>query len=310
MGDISTGSQRIAAKVAADPTTPLVHAGGHVYWVDTAGTYEPSLGHWSEFVQGLDIATGAITNLAPGQLIFSSADGQWLYIAQMDNASMIELPADGQGAPRRLTLPPGWYLPAGFGVAVVNGILVQSTADAGTGLSSVLAVWNPRSGRVKVLGRGFGAYSEAGSSVLAWMPASCRFPMNCPITITNTVTLASRTLRSPLRYGFALGGAFSPDGRQLAVFVNTTLGAGGGQAELAIVSIKTGGLRLVPEVRLRLGQDIAWARWMPDGKQLIAGSIASTYLVTVPALSALPVRFTRSTDQEINYSATVIPPRS
>jgi hypothetical protein len=201
-------------------------------------------------------------------------------------------------------------LPAGFGVAVVNGILVQSTADAGTGLSSVLAVWNPRSGRVKVLGRGFGAYSEAGSSELAWMPASCRFPMNCPITITNTVTLASRTLRSPLRYGFALGGAFSPDGRQLAVFVNTTLGAGGGQAELAIVSIKTGGLRLVPEVRLRLGQDIAWARWMPDGKQLIAGSIASTYLVTVPALSALPVRFTRSTDQEINYSATVIPPRS
>jgi hypothetical protein len=72
-----------------------------------------------------------------------------------------------------------------------------------------------------------------------------RFPA-CPITITNTVTLVSRTLRSPPGDGFVLGGAFSPDGRHLAVFANDSPEPGGQTAGLAIASTITGAVRLVP----------------------------------------------------------------
>jgi acetyl esterase/lipase len=62
--------------------------------------------------------------------------------------------------------------------------------------------------------------------------------------------MASRTLRSPLGYGFVLGAAFSRAGRQLAVFVNYRPQDGGQPAEMAIASTEPGTVRLVPAVRL------------------------------------------------------------
>jgi hypothetical protein len=78
---------------------------------------------------------------------------------------------------------------------------------------------------VKIIGRDLDitdTYTprDASYSLLAW--TSPGVP-----GITNTSTLASLTVRSPRRYGFTYGGLFSggpfsPDGRRLAVFVNTT----------------------------------------------------------------------------------------
>jgi hypothetical protein len=79
-------------------------------------------------------------------------------------------------------------------------------------------------------------------------------------------------------------------------------------AQLAIVSTRTGTTRLVPGARFLLGQDIAWARWLPGGKQLIAGG-ASDYIVTPATLAARPLRFRHSADGDIGYSAVIIPPR-
>jgi hypothetical protein len=98
---------------------------------------------------------------------------------------------------------------------------------------------------VAVIGRELaviGAYTPPGArySLLAWLPAACPFPDNCLITITDTATLATRTVRSPLPGGFAVGGAFSPDGRQLAVFPQTApRHAAPGSARLAIISLAT-----------------------------------------------------------------------
>ena len=82
---------------------------------------------------------------------------------------------------------------------------------------------------MKIIGRGLDvidAYTPPGArySLLAW---TRRLLQHCPVGITNTATLASLTVRSPNRYGFAYGGlftsgAFSPDGTRLAVFLNTT----------------------------------------------------------------------------------------
>jgi hypothetical protein len=335
VGDLGTRIQRVVTEANAEPPTPLVQSGGRVYWVDTAGSYVPSLGHWSEVVQELDLATGKVAMFQPGQWIFPSVNGKQLYLSQIDNESLIEVPAAGSGAPRHLTLPAWWYLPAGVGTAVADGtpvgnraaasgsatdgIVVQSDPELAIRHPPILGIWNTRTGRVTVLGRGvgadsgavIGAYTAPGAShsLLAWMPATCRYPVNCAIRITNTSTLASRTLLSPLPYGFALGGAFSPDGSQLAVFVNRSPGTGGGRVQLAIVSTSTGAARLVPGASFVIGEDVAWARWLPGGKQLIVGGVDRVDIVTPATLAARPLRFRHSAGGNIGYSAVIIPPR-
>lgn len=304
LGDLATSTKRVVAAVNADPSAPLVPLGGHIYWVS-----------WPRMIEELNPATGKSTDIGPGEFIFPSADGRSLYISQTDT-TLAELPADASGRSRQLTLPSGWWLPGGFSIAVANGIVVQSNDAQALAHPPDLAVWNPQTGKMKVMGRAIGnvvtsvigAYTPrgAGYSLLAWVPASCRFPY-CPIKITNTATLSSRTLRSPLPYGFVLGGAFSPDGRQLAVFANTGPKAGGETAELAIISTATGAVRLVPTVRMTVGEDVDWVRWLPGGARLIVQA-QRDYLVTAATLAARPFQFTGS-GQGINFSAELIPPR-
>jgi hypothetical protein len=316
IGDLATLRQRIVAEANADPSMPLVAADGNVYWVNMTPTYIRQLGYSSPYVQQYDLATGKVRTVAPGQWIFPSADGRQLYVSQADDVSLLELPAIGTGPARRLQLPAGWYLPGGFSIAVANGIIVQSSSAPSLGHPPVLAIWNPVAGRVTVIGRGINggdwvdpvsAFTPPGAdySLLAWMPATCRFPFDCPIKITNTKTLSSITLHSPLGYGFMLGGAFSPDGRELAVFVNLSAGDGGGKAELAIASAGTGALRLVRQASLTVGEDVAWALWLPGGKQLF---VMGNYLVTSATLSARPVTMTPGGAQDPGFSAQVLPP--
>ncbi|MGH3154650.1 MAG: hypothetical protein ACRDOB_28540, partial [Streptosporangiaceae bacterium] len=316
IGDLATLRQRIVAEANADPSVPLVAADGDVYWVNMTPTYIRQLGYSSPYVQQYNLATGKVRNFAPGQWIFPSADGKQLYVSQEDNVSLLEIPAAGTGQARWLQLPAGWYLPDGFGIAVANGIVVQSSPDPSLGHPPVLAVWDPVRGRMTVIGRGIdwgdggnpvGAFTPPGAdySLLAWMPATCRFPSGCPIKITNTATLSSITLHSPRGYGFLLGGAFSPNGRELAVFVKLGPGDGGDKAELAIASTQTGVLRLVPQAGFTAGEDIAWARWLPGGKQLLG---EGNYLVTPAKLSARPVTLTPGSAQDPGFSVAVLPP--
>jgi hypothetical protein len=110
-------------------------------------------------------------------------------------------------------------------------------------------------------------------------------------------------------HGFALGGAFSPDGRELAVVVNTSRGPCCAAAELAIASARTGSLRLVPQARLTIGQDVAWVQWLPGGRQLLVGAGNGSYIVDTATLSARALFFVHSHDhniQDMNYSTVVI----
>src|SRR5258708_28009631 len=135
-------------------------------------------------------------------------------------------------------------------------------AGAGAPPPATIAVWNLRTGAVTVLGQTVAsAYlgpiravrpPGAGYSLIAWMPSRCKLLINCPIQVTNTATRSSITLHSPMPHGFALGGAFSPDGRELAVIVNTSPGPCCATAELAIASSRTGSLRTVPPARFPL----------------------------------------------------------
>ena len=318
-------TQRAGPEVNAD-LLPLVAAGGRVYWVNPMGLfvpYRPYLARYPRVVQYLDRATGKIGIVGPGNTVFLSANGRYLLMAQ-DATTLAEMPVGG-GALRQLALPRGWYLPggagnAGFGysgLATANGVIVQS-AESGASRPQRLAVWDPGTGRVAVLGRGLaviGAYTQPGArySLLAWLPAACPFPDNCLLKITNTATLATRTVRSPLPGGFAIGGAFSPDGTQLAVFPQTApRGMAPGYAELALINLRTGAMRLASRPRITLGKDIGWALWLPGGTHLIMWPCPGSYLVDATTLSARPLFIARGHNigngQGIDFTAAILAP--
>jgi hypothetical protein len=313
VGDLATQGQRIVATEAVYPGTPLTEAGGRIYWVNTGRSS-------GQFVQDLDIATGQVQDLGFGQSVFTSADGQHVFIVAADG--LTEEPAVGRAPARQLTPPAGWYLPGDGGdgldspAAVGGGILVQSSDVQANPAPVTLAVWNPGTGRVTGLGQvvsaNFGIIAaitpgRPGSGLVAWVPPTCR--SWCVVRIANISTGQILTLRSPLRYGFALGGAFSPDGHELAVFVNRTPGGGGQTVQLAIATTTTGVLRLVPGVRVVVGPPEDWLRWLPGGRQLIVGGADGSYLVTAATRSAQPFNFSVSSGGGINSSAVIVPRR-
>jgi hypothetical protein len=316
LGSLATLRQRVVADADADPATPLVQAGGRLDWVDAGGGNVPGRGYSQEVIRQLDPATGKVRILGAGDWVFPSPDGRQLFISQPGDASLMELAADGSGQPRRLVLPASWHLPGGYSVAVGRGILVQSRDDRAAGGYPALAVWDPQARRLTVIGRGYpqmaSAYTPAGgrSGLVAWIGRDCEIGQNCPIRITNLSTRSTRIVHSPRPGGFALGGAFSPNGRQLAAFVNV-----GASAELALVDTRTGQLRLVGSVRFGLGDDIAWAHWLPDGERLLAGGLDAAYVVTAATAASRPLYFFRGRDhyiedsQDLNYSAVIIPAR-
>jgi hypothetical protein len=199
--------------------------------------------------------------------------------------------------------------------SAAGGIVVYSSASDASSTSAV-AVWNPATAAVKIIGRGLDvidAYTPPGArySLLAWTPAGCT--QNCPVGITNTSTLASLTVRSPNRHGFTYGGlftsgAFSPDGTHLAVFLNATNPQDPSRepvSELAIVNTRTGALQLVRATRLGTYEDAGWARWLPGGHRLIVGAEVGSYAVDAETLSVRAFSFGPGND--INFSTTVLP---
>jgi hypothetical protein len=320
LGDLAARTQHVVTELNASAGIPLVQVAGRLYWINQGGGYVHGA-LWPTTVEELNLATGKSTAVGAGEFVFPSVDGRHLYISQTDNSLAEVAAGDPAGQSDELTLPAGWYLPGGYSLAVANGIVVQSNDDQAIRHPPQIAVWNPRSGLLRVLGYGvsapwgppmgaaIGAYTppDAAYSLLAWMPASCEYPLSCPIRITNTATLASVTLASPFPYGFALGGAFSPDGKQLAVFVNRNPGDGSGTAELALADTRTGALRMVVPVQYPVGEDIGWARWLPGGKQLLVIGADNPYLVDTVKLSARSLSFVHRGAESIDFSAAVFP---
>src|SRR5262252_7994862 len=147
LGDLATGAQQVIARSKAYPAIPLVQAGGRLYWSAPVGA--------RDVIQELNLATGRVRSVGPGQGIFSvftSADGRYVFFAPTDTR-IVELPARGSGARREFTLPRGWYLPHGFSAGVNRGILIQSRGRT-TRAPGGTAVWSPNTGALKVIGKG------------------------------------------------------------------------------------------------------------------------------------------------------------
>jgi hypothetical protein len=312
-GDPATGALTFGPAVDAGTSGPLVSAGGQLYWADANRD--------GAAVRDYDLATGKIRYLPAGEAVFSSLNGRQLYIARTNHV-LLELPADGSGRAVVLRAPAGWYMSgitAGWVPTVAAGGIIVYSSDNQDYVprSASEGLWNPATGQVRSLGLGTGTpisgvYTPPGGhySLIAWAPRSTEFAADDSLRITNTLTKATVVVRSPLRYGFVAGGApaFSPGGKQMAVFVRTArLGSSTGMSRLAIVSTSTGAVRLVPGTTLFTTEDAFWAVWLPGSQRILAGAVGSAYAVDARTLAARPFTFFPSSED--GFSAVALPAR-
>jgi hypothetical protein len=332
LGNVLTGAQRVVATSRPYPGEHLAEAGGRIFWVDHVGAYVRSLHRRSPLVKELDPATGRISVAGPGESVFPAPDGRHMFIAMTDT-SLLEVTAGGPATSGPVTVPHGWFMPEGEAAAVQGGILVQSVypLSGSTPQSEremlgqhTLAVWNPATGTVRPVARDYQLISAAGpagrDSLLAGLPASTQFSRVSELRITDVRTGATRLVR--FSDGFGAAGAFSPDGRWLAMLVNnvgplrkvrfpvcakpgsphppgqtlchrgpvTTVHMGG-MAQLALIDTRTGALRLVPGTVTQAVALQGWVGWLPDGSHLVMGGDTANYLVDTARLTARPLFF-------------------
>ncbi len=310
IGDPATGDLRTGPAVDASASGPLVSAAGQLYWADSSTDGAP--------IRDYDLATGKIRYLPPGEAVFTSADGRTLFIAR-NSRTLLELPADGTGRPVVLRTPIGWFMSSigpGWAPTVgAGGVLVATSDEQGyVPRGTREGLWNPATGHVRILGVAIGilgVYTPSGArySLVAWAPPSRAVAQDDSLRITNTSTGATVAVRSPLHYGFVAAGApaFSPGGKQMAVFVRTApLGSASGMSQLAIVDTGTGAVRLVPRTRLYTTEDAFWALWLPGSQRILAGAVGSAYAVDVRTLAVRP--FTFFSGPTDGFSAVVLPP--
>jgi hypothetical protein len=230
----------------------------------------------------------------------------------------LEIDARTLRVSRRLPLPKGWSRDPWVARPVAGGLVLTHAGHGG-----VLGIWHPGTG-VRPLGAAIellDVYTPAQRhySLVAWLPQCSHrgfFGTGCPLAITNTATLRTVTVPSPNRYGFT-GGTFSPEGSELATFVNTDdpTGPSTPRSVLAVVNTATGALRLDRRARLITTEDAAWATWLPSGRQLLTGAITATYLVDTHSLATHPYYFdgpaTRldsiMSSSDLNFSTIVVP---
>jgi hypothetical protein len=313
VGDVAGRTQRVVAAVPSAAGGWLVSADGHLYWPDFTRNVAP--------IRDYSIATGKIRYLARGQSVFVSADGRQVFIVQ-SGTRLIELRTVGSGVPRRLTTPAGWQLDDTSRAGLADGGIILSASQNGP--RAAVAVWYPGTGRLKVIGTGavvMGSDTSPGGrqSLIAWTPRSCTL-RDCPVEITNPSTLATVTVRSPLRHGFTdVGAAFSPGGTRLALFARraSISSAQANQSELAIADTRTGALRLIGAARLETQEDSGWIVWLPGGQRLLAGALLYSYAADAQTLAARPFFFfpSQSTHDimnspDVNFSAVLITGRA
>jgi hypothetical protein len=175
-----------------------------------------------------------------------------------------EVSVTGAALGPRLRLPAGYVIEQGTRAGL---LLVQEQAASGP---FRYELWDPGTRRVT---RSFTDLIAASPTEIAWMPAcagSCRVHvLDLPAGRTGEITL-------PARDG-ASRGAFSPDGRLLALLVPAGVTADGQPAtnQLKVVTVATGEVTAVPGTMVGSGNGFAFG-WQPGSRRLIASVTAST----------------------------------
>ncbi len=335
LGDPSQGSNRVVAQVDATATR-LVSIGSRVYFFRRSGP-DVSAANGGNRIGVLDIGSGRVHSLGAGINLTTTTDGGDLLVA-IDPNHLVKL------SPTGAHLSPVWTVPSGYTLntyasqhplaAVAGGIAVESTRPSPTSGAYVLAIWNPTRGTIRVIGHDafvIGSYTRPGAnhSLLAWIDGSGAGVDVNRLAITDTATMTTRLISSPLsgvfssavqHYGsdvvefgsnFLGGGAFSPDGRQLAAFVSAYRPHDWPDAQLVLVNPSNGSVQLIANTVVQIGEPAGWATWSPTGTDLFGGSYREGPVIQAFALKtgraqATPLTFDKNATDDITGSAVSV----
>lgn len=219
-----------------DPPYRLVARGDQLVFYGRDGTYR------------LDPAGGGQPTLLGPSLFFvpsAAPDRVWLVDrtgdGQDDRFTLREVDLAGNETVPAALAPPGRPV-----AAVTDGVVLQSGDDS-------LVVWDARSDEVRRRLPGSFPIAAAGN-ILAWCARPCR-----SLHVTDVATGEDQEVLAPDGTTF-LGyeGAFSPDGRTIAV---PLIAAGrDGSSTVALVDAEDGDVRTIPGARLSELGHLAWAR--------------------------------------------------
>jgi hypothetical protein len=154
---------------------------------------------------------------------------------------------------------PVWQLPAGYQPVAQDGggiLLDDSSGD--------LRTWSIDGGRLgPILGRAASVIDTHVDEV-AWRASAGCQGGECPLHITDAATGADRVVAPPRGFhGFLDGGAFSPDGVQLAAFVSAPPTTGP-HAELVVIDVGASSINQVGNGVVQIGEPVGAAAWTPD----------------------------------------------
>ena len=186
--------------------------------------------------------------------------------------------------PRR-RLPRGYVIDQGTTAGL---LLVPELARAGI---VRYQLWQPGTGRVS---RSFPNVIAASPGEIAWMPACTA---RCIVHVLNLNGGPGRVIPLPGQ-SQAYQGAFSPDGRLLALQVTARIGAGGHAAatRLVVAVVASGRLTAVPGTTIGSGIGVDFG-WQPASRRLVAvASLQDGWQVAVwrPGDARLYVAVTRA----------------
>jgi len=237
-------------------TCPLVRVAGEALTAQNGRIYAYTSGD------------AELRDVGRGDEVFPAADGQSVLVAlanQLEHRSL-------EGA---LIAGP-WPIPSGYSLtfpprATANGVLIEGSANSFT---RPISEWVPTTGEVRSIGtynRLLDTFIEPtnGRTVIARTDCGGSFP--CWLLLTDSATGQTTRVDSPLPgNGFYGGGAFSPDGSQLAVFIATAQGisnqgTSSPAARLGIIDTRSGQLRLIEDSDIPVGETYGYASWDPSG---------------------------------------------
>jgi hypothetical protein len=326
IGSLQTHEQRVVASGATDPVSSLVVSGTKLLWVHHTQA--------ANTVMAYDTVTGRVRPFASGAVVFNAVGSTDVFVDLNDPDSFESLARyDLSGKLlQSYTYPAGWYLfdTEGLGTSssvLANGQLLLRTLPAPGSQPALskplrLAVWTPATGQLRVLGDTsfmVATYTDAGTghSLIAWLPWTCATLPDCRLQLTDLASGVTRRISSPLGFGFDMRGGFSAGGRRLAAFARTNSGGYNPETRLALIDVATGSLRLVPGATIEIGEGVAWAQWLPGTDRLMVGGnsretgsgkwIANHFLVDAATLRATPFAFLHDGNQDVNYSAVLLP---
>ena len=243
----SPGEMSYPGIIAAGyPVRPLVVDDSVVYIADGEAW---DISRARGFVR-LGVATSDFVSVRPG----------WVWLAGRGAAgpTLREVRVDGAASGPQVEIPSG----AAPIAAIGDGVLLR-TAD------QTLIVWSPAT-RATTRSMGpVGSIVAARDPVMAFTSATCTDGADCDLHVVDVRSPRElRISKPPGAGGFDAGGALSPDGTTLAVFV----GAGTAfnpTADLVMVDLRTAVMSgPIAGGQIAVGEPVGSATWSPSGRSL------------------------------------------